>query len=451
MINREAEKRAYNLFISAGMTPEGACGLIGNLEAESDGFYTNRLEYLCHKRLKEHGKTYTDESYTAAVDAGKITYNEFLNPLPGKQYGYGLAQWTSPARKAGLWTKAKQRGCSIADETMQLEFLMDELKSSYKSVLEVLKRTKSIQDASDVVLKKFECPADTGATMCRARAERGKTFYSIIAKKEGEKVDAIDKVIKIAENELGYLEKASNSSLENKKANAGYGNYTKYWRDILPSFQGQPWCAAFVSWVMLQAFGKDTARKLLKHWPFTYCPTLGSLFVQHTTPQRGDIVLFYRGGVFAHTGIVTDTDNGYFTTIEGNASGTQGITPNGGGVVKKRYRTSDLPGTKFIRPDYSAAEGKAKEETQPESKKEKGYMFDVGNVEKGSTGNDVKLIQRLLKSYGYKGKDGAKLVIDGIAGDNTVFAIRAYQAKNNLSMDGCAGPKTWAKLLLRDA
>ncbi|MEI3521069.1 MAG: phage tail tip lysozyme [Anaerosacchariphilus sp.] len=60
-INIEAEKKAYKKFIAAGMTPAGACGLLGNLEAESDGFYPNRVEYLCIKRLKENGKSYTDE------------------------------------------------------------------------------------------------------------------------------------------------------------------------------------------------------------------------------------------------------------------------------------------------------------------------------------------------------------------------------------------------------
>ena len=55
-VNVGAEKRAYKKFRQAGMTPAGACGLIGNLEAESDGFYTNRVEYLCIKRLKENGK-----------------------------------------------------------------------------------------------------------------------------------------------------------------------------------------------------------------------------------------------------------------------------------------------------------------------------------------------------------------------------------------------------------
>ena len=33
-------------------------------------------------------------------------------------------------------------------------------------------------------------------------------------------------------NEVGYLEKRSNYMLDNKTANAGYNNYTKYTRDI---------------------------------------------------------------------------------------------------------------------------------------------------------------------------------------------------------------------------
>lgn len=47
-INIEAEKKAYKKFIAAGMTPAGACGLLGNLEAESDGFYPNQGRVPVH-------------------------------------------------------------------------------------------------------------------------------------------------------------------------------------------------------------------------------------------------------------------------------------------------------------------------------------------------------------------------------------------------------------------
>lgn len=163
----------------------------------------------------------------------------------------------------------------------------------------------------------------------------------------------IEKVILIAKNEIGYLEKKSNSQLDDKTANAGSGNYTKYWRDIKPDYQGQPWCAAFVSWCFMKAFGMKTAKKLLKHWPYVYCPTLGALFTRNANPKVGDIVIFYHNGTFTHTGLVTAVIGDRFNTIEGNTSGASGIIANGGGVCAKSYLNSQMPGTKFCTPDWS--------------------------------------------------------------------------------------------------
>lgn len=91
------------------------------------------------------------------------------------------------------------------------------------------------------------------------------------------------------------------------------------------------------------------------------------------------------------------------------------------------------------------------EESKTESKSETGgsYMFSVETVKKGSTGNDVKLLQRLLKSNGCKGADGENLEIDGSAGSNTVYAIKAYQEKKGLTVDGSCGPASWKSILLR--
>lgn len=66
-----------------------------------------------------------------------------------------------------------------------------------------------------------------------------------------------------------------------------------------------------------------------------------------------DVVIFYRNGTFAHTGLVTKVEGDKFYTIEGNTSGGSSIVPNGGGVYAKSYYNSNLPGTKFCRPDYS--------------------------------------------------------------------------------------------------
>ena len=142
--------------------------------------------------------------------------------------------------------------------------------------------------------------------------------------------------------------------LYDKTAGASDGNVTKYWEEIKPEWQGQPWCAIFITWIFTKAFGKERAKQLLRHYPYTYCPTMAKLFTLYSNPKVGDIVLFKRNGVFAHTGLVIAVDGDKFTTIEGNTSGASGIIPNGGGVCQKTYYNSKLPGTKFCRPAYSS-------------------------------------------------------------------------------------------------
>ena len=108
------------------------------------------------------------------------------------------------------------------------------------------------------------CQTDTG-NQVGAYKSRQRFVYNALKtyfpESEETGMNAIDKLIQIAKNEIGYLEKASNSQLDSKTANAGENNYTKYWRDIKPDYQGQPWCAAFVSWCMMKAFGLDTRLK----------------------------------------------------------------------------------------------------------------------------------------------------------------------------------------------
>lgn len=169
---------------------------------------------------------------------------------------------------------------------------------------------------------------------------------------------AIDKVLAIAEAEIGYLEKASPHFLWEKTGNAGYGNYTKYWAETAPEHQGQPWCADFVTWTLVKAFGKEVAKKLLKHYPYIYVPTLASLFPLRSNPKQGDIVCFWSKTrkEFYHTGWVIKVDGDWFETIEGNTSSAVGVIDNGGAVRWKGYYNSALPGTKFITLDWDIIE-----------------------------------------------------------------------------------------------
>lgn len=233
------------------------------------------------------------------------------------------------------------------------------------------------------------CQTDTG-NQVGAYKDRQKFVYDALKtyfpESEETGMNAIDKLIQIAKNEVGYLEKASNSQLDSKTANAGENNYTKYWRDIKPSYQGQPWCAGFVSWCFMKAFGQEKAKELLKHWPYVYCPTLGNLFTKNANPKIGDIVIFYRNGTFTHTGIVTAVIGDMFYTIEGNTSGASGIIANGGGVCAKSYLNSQMPGTKFCTPNYSLVK-----DTTPVS--------DLDTVKKQNTRAYIAQIKKDTKCY----------------------------------------------------
>ena len=62
-------------------------------------------------------------------------------------------------------------------------------------------------------------------------------------------------------------------------------------------------------------------------------------------------------------------------------------------------------------------------------------------LQRGSTGSKVRTMQQKLKNWGYyKGS------VDGIYGSQTVSAVKYFQRKNNLAVDGIAGPKTLAKM-----
>ena len=62
-------------------------------------------------------------------------------------------------------------------------------------------------------------------------------------------------------------------------------------------------------------------------------------------------------------------------------------------------------------------------------------------LKKGSKGEYVYTLQRLLVSKGYDPKG-----IDGIFGPGCDAAVRKFQKDNKLVVDGCVGPKTWGAL-----
>jgi peptidoglycan hydrolase-like protein with peptidoglycan-binding domain len=70
-------------------------------------------------------------------------------------------------------------------------------------------------------------------------------------------------------------------------------------------------------------------------------------------------------------------------------------------------------------------------------------MATYTTLRNGSKGDEVKKLQQSLIDAGYNvGSSGA----DGIYGNNTAAAVKAYQKANGLSVDGIAGNQTLGKL-----
>lgn len=185
-------------------------------------------------------------------------------------------------------------------------------------------------------------------------------FYKNYKKTEGDagKVNLWGKAKKLLDDQVGYLEKHSNSNLDSKTANAGYGNYTKYSRDVndmgLMGCQGQPWCAVYQFWICAQIFGKSKALDIMGNG-FYNCNSVKahskSKGTWHSTPKLGALVIFRNG---AHIGRVIRISGRTLYTNEGNTSSgaMNTVEANGGCVAEKSYTIGNSQIDGYVWIDY---------------------------------------------------------------------------------------------------
>lgn len=169
-----------------------------------------------------------------------------------------------------------------------------------------------------------------------------------------------DKTKELLDDQVGYLEKRSNASLDSKTANAGYGNYTKYSRDVnnmgLMGCQGQPWCSTYQFWTCAKIFGKAKALEIMGSG-FYNCNSVKAHAkakgTWHSTPKLGALPIFRNG---AHIGRVIRIANGRIYTNEGNTSsgGLNHVEANGGCVAEKTYTIGNSQIDGYVWIDYGA-------------------------------------------------------------------------------------------------
>ena len=192
-----------------------------------------------------------------------------------------------------------------------------------------------------------------------------------------------EKLLETARAEIGYLEKATNAQLDDKTANAGSGNWTKYARDLdgMGSIyngkkNGFSWCDVFVDWCFITTFGEALGMDLLCQayqglgagvvFSANYFKAKGQFHANN--PQPGDQIFFYGATTsdWAHTGLVEKVEGGMVYTIEGNTSGASGVVANGGGVTRKSYALNYSKIAGYGRPDWSMVKDEPEPETKPE-------------------------------------------------------------------------------------
>lgn len=168
-------------------------------------------------------------------------------------------------------------------------------------------------------------------------------------------------LIKIAAAEIGYKEKASNSNLDDKTANVGSNNWTKYARDLHAAGyyngnkNGYAWCDVFVDWCFYQLAGKD-AKKAQEIECQTGDCGAGCIYSARyyrnqnrfytSNPQPGDQIFFGSTGDEEHTGIVETVNGSTITTIEGNSSDQ---------VIRRTYSISNSRIVGYGRPKFESS------------------------------------------------------------------------------------------------
>lgn len=420
MTSSEIAKKAYNLFLSKGITKEGACAIIGNLQAESV-LIPNNLEDSYSVSLRM-----SDVQYTEAVDNG--SYTNFVYDCAG----YGLAQWTYYTRKQKLLNYAKSQGKSIGDLDMQLAFLIKEFQEDFSSIFNQLKSSNNLYDLTLLLLNKWENPA---VKNIQVRYQFAQNWYNTLTGGNGMTVnEAIEKVLNVARSNIGYHETGNNIT---KFAAERWDNEFYGWE-----LTGQPWCDVFADYCYCQPFGIQLGAAITYQrvgGGSALCSASAQYYKNngawYTTPQPGDQVFFYVSGGINHTGIVETVNGSQFTTIEGNTSDM---------VARRTYYINGSTVAGFGRPKWSlVTNGQYTPGSSSSTTPTTPTTPTTTLLKHGSRGEAVKTLQQNLIKLGYDcGPDGA----DGQFGYNTLKAVTKFQKEHNLEVDGVVGPLTQAAI-----
>lgn len=214
--------------------------------------------------------------------------------------------------------------------------------------------------------------------------------------------------------------------------------------------QDDPWCAMFASAVFIKSGVPQIMPVEVS------CPRMiaiaerRGLWIEDDNylPSPGDLILYDwqdsgagdNRGESDHVGIVCSISGSTIYVVEGNCSD----------AVREINRQR---GQRYIRgyivPDYASVEDEPTQE-QPAAPSSEGATIritvDLPELEYGSKGEAVRLLQTLLPFHGSRYKCGI-WGADGDWGDATQRSVERFQQDSGLDADGIVGRATWEKLL----
>lgn len=138
----------YNRLRYHGITTEGALGVLGNFDCESN----------CEPfRLQGDFSPYrtASKAYVQQVTNGSISRDSFSRDAKG----FGIYQLTYHTRKDGYWVFWKASGKALDDAALQVDYAVKEMKSDFPNLFSFLCSTKDIFTAVSRVCREFERPA----------------------------------------------------------------------------------------------------------------------------------------------------------------------------------------------------------------------------------------------------------------------------------------------------
>lgn len=219
-----------------------------------------------------------------------------------------------------------------------------------------------------------------------------------------------------------------------------------------------PWCAATVSAV---------SKKLgLTNYLFPECSCSRMIALyqkvgrwqekDNYVPSIGDLIMYSWGDSANytstdcklapnHVGMVTDVDrvNKKMIIIEGNMT-NQSVCGYRKLSINGRYiRGFCLPDYKTAAKTYKTSTSNSATSTVTSTTTSTQYYnVSLPLLKRSSTGTAVKMLQVLLKQWGYYTD-----IIDGSFGANTEVALYKFQSARGLKVDRLCGPATWTMLL----